>query len=364
MRFKSVSTALLLVATLSVWASAVPAAAGALARLPAKNGRPLASKTSQPFAYVAEICEIASSCPSANGLVQMLGGPAITSGIVNPTTLALDGAGNLYVGNATGTSEGNVTVYASKSVNLLRTLGGITGEPKGLVADAAGQLFVVAQDRVGCCQLQGTGEIYAPGGTQPQRNIQGLSGFAHSPVRDSAGTLYVGNFDVFPGWVSVYDRWKRFPSRVIATGIGLPIQLALAPNGDLVVLNGLFSGGYDVTVYPAGATAPSLTITAGLHASTSLAVDADGNVYVGNGRFKGQPGSVTVYLSGQTTVSRTIQTGITFPAALAFDGSGRLYVADVPRKGASSIAVYASGALTPLHTYHLAEEFAAMAVPQ
>lgn len=294
----------------------------------------------------------------------MLGGPAITDGVINPGPLALDASGNLYVGNTTGTNEGDVTVYAAKSVNLVRTLGGITGEPKGLVADAVGQLFLVAQDRVGCCEIEGTGEIYAPGGTQPKRNLEGLSGFAHSPVRDSSGTLYVANFSVFPGWVTVYDRWKRFPSRVIATGIGLPIELALAPNGDLVVLNGLFSGGYDVTVYPAGATAPSLTITAGLHASTSLAVDADGNVYVGNGRYKGQPGSVTVYLSGQTTVSRTIQTGITFPAALAFDGSGRLYAADVPRKGASSIVVYASGASTPIHTYRLTEEFAGMAVPQ
>jgi hypothetical protein len=36
----------------------------------------------------------------------------------------------------------------------------------------------------------------------------------------------VGNFDVFPGWVSFYARGKHVPSRVINKGIGLPIQLA------------------------------------------------------------------------------------------------------------------------------------------
>ncbi len=294
----------------------------------------------------------------------MLGGPAITTGVEKPTTLALDGSGNLYVGNSTSSNEGDVSVYAAKSVNPLRILSGITGVPKGLVADAAGRLFVVAQYRAGCCQLDGTGEIYAAGGTKPRQNLKGLSGFAHSPVLDESGNLYVGNFDVFPGWVSIYGRGKHVPSRVINKGIGLPIQLAIAPNGDLVVLNGLFSGGYNVTVYPVGESTASLTITAGLHASTAVAVDLDGNIYVANGRDKKLRGSITVYRNGQTTVWRTIHSGITFPGALAFDGSGRLYVANIPRKGANTIAVFAAGGSRPVHTYRLTEQFSALAVPR
>jgi hypothetical protein len=44
----------------------------------------------------------------------MLGGPSITTGIENPTTLALDGSGNLYVGNETTSSAGGISVYAAK----------------------------------------------------------------------------------------------------------------------------------------------------------------------------------------------------------------------------------------------------------
>lgn len=362
MRLKMARTALMLISMLSGCGGGIAAQSNPF-DLGSSNEPALAPKGHPPFAYVAQTCRTSASCPSPNGLVQMLGGPAITSGVENPTTLALDGSGDLYVGDSTSSNQGDVSVYAPKSVTPLRTLSGITGVPKGLVADAAGRLFVVAQYRSGCCELEGTGEIYAPGGTQPVHPLKGLSGFAHSPVLDNLGNLYVANFDVFPGWVSVYERGRRAPSRLINDGIGLPIGLALTPKGELVVLNGLFSGGYNVTLYPAGGSAPSLTITAALHASTSVAVDADGNVYVANGRERKQRGSITVYRNGQTTVWRSIHSGITFPTALAFDGSGRLYVAEVPRKGASSVAIFAPGGSKPLRTYRLTEQFSALAVP-
>jgi hypothetical protein len=297
-------------------------------------------------------------------LVQILGGAAITTGIENPTTLALDDTGDLYVGNATTSNQGDVSVYAPKSVTPARILGGVIGVPKGLVADAAGRLFVVGQYRAGCCELEGTGAIYAPGSTKPQQRLKGLSGFAHSPVIDTTGNLYVANFDVFPGWVSVYGPGRNVPSRVIEKGIGLPIQLALAPNGDLVVVNGLFNHTSDVVVYHAGKSVPSLTITAGVNYPTGIAVDAGGNIYVANEGTKKIASSITVYRKGQKALWRSIHSGITFPAALAFDRSGRLYVTNVPDKGANTIAVFAAGGSTPTHTYALTEAFAALAVPR
>jgi len=363
MRLTLLTTALIFICPMvSGCDGSIPAPASAPPSL-ASTIHPRAPETERPFAYVAQTCASSSSCPSPNGLVQMLGGPTITQGIENPTTLTLDGSGNLYVGNSTSSNEGDVSAYAAKSVTPQRILSGLIGVPRGLVANAAGRLFAVTQYRSGCCQLGGAGAIYAPGATKPQRHLEGLSGFAHSPVLDKLGNLYVANFDVFPGWVSVYQQGRRVPSRVIQNGIGLPIQLAIAPNGDLVVANGLFSGGSDVTVYPAGKSTPSLTITADVRSVYAVAVDADGNIYVANGGNKTHR-SVTVYRKGQNSVWRSIHSGITFPVALAFDSSDRLYVANVPRKGASTIAVFAAGGSTPVHTYPLKEQFSALAVPQ
>lgn len=294
----------------------------------------------------------------------MLGGPAISKDIENPTTLTLDGSGNLYVGNSTASNAGDVSVYAPKSVEPLRILSGVVGVPKGLAANGAGRLFVVAQYRDGCCGFEGTGAIYPPRATKPQQRLKDLSGFAHSPVLDKFGNLYVANFSVFPGWVSIYGRGQHVPSRFIRNGIGLPIQLAIAPSGDLVVANGLFNHSSNVVVYPAGKNTPSLTITEGVRWVYGVAVDAGGNIYVVNGGNKRVHRSITVYRRGQKHVWHSIRYGITFPVALAFDSSGRLYVANAPRKGAESIAVFPPGGSTPMQTYALKEQFSALAVPR
>jgi hypothetical protein len=340
----------------------IPSPASSPSNLDSTNGLALAAE-SAPFAYVAQICRTTSSCPSPSGLVQMLGGPSITTGIENPTTLALDGSGNLYVGNETTSSAGGISVYAAKSVNPLRTLSGLTGVPRGLVANASGRLFAVTQYLSGCCDMEGAGAVYAPGASQPTQLLQGLSGFAHSPVLDKSGNLYVGNFDVYPGWVSVYGKGQDAPSRLISTGIGLPIQLTIAPDGDLVIVNGLFDHRSNVVVYPAGASAPSMTIVAGLSSPTSVAVDAAGNIYVANDGGKRSRGTITIYRRGQTKLWRTIRSGVDLPAALAFDKSGRLYVANVPREGTNSIAVFGAGGSKPVHTYVLTQQFAALAAP-
>jgi hypothetical protein len=240
-RVKLLTTALIVLCPMvSGCGGTIPAPASAPPSLASTIGTARLSDAERPFAYVAETCRTAS-CPSPSGLVQMLGGPAITKGIEDPRVLTVDGSGNLYVGNSTTSNGGDVSVYAPKSVKPLRILSGIIGIPDGLAANAAGRLIVIAQHSVGCCGFQATGAVFAPGATEPGRRLKDLSTFAGSPVLDKFGNLYVTNFSVFPGWVSVYHHARNVPSRFIRKGIGLPTALALAPNGDLVVGNGLFS---------------------------------------------------------------------------------------------------------------------------
>jgi hypothetical protein len=85
------------------------------------------------------MCEFTSSCPSPNGFV-----------------------------NSNVSNDGDVSVT------------GLTCVSEGLIADAAGRLFAIAQYRAGCCQSASTGAIYEAGAATPWQHLRDLSGFAHT----------------------------------------------------------------------------------------------------------------------------------------------------------------------------------------
>jgi hypothetical protein len=323
-----------------------------------------AAATPAPLAYVAETCPV-GTCSAPTGMVEILGkGVAITSGIDDPEAIAMDKSGNLYVGSSTSPAAGYINVYAPNSTTPTRTISNLNGEPHGLAVNAAGRLFTALQVRHGCCQIIGAGYVYKAGASTPMQKLEDLSGFAHDLVFDKSGNLYVANFDVMPGWISVYGRGDYVPNRFIHDGIGFPDGMAITPSGDLVVLSLLINHTFNVTVYPAGQSSPSLTITQRLLNPDDVAVDAAGNIYVANTGDSKSLGSITVYRAGRKNVWRTIRTGIDYPVRVALDGENRLYVANSPSTGTNTVTVYAPGGSTPVETYQLKEDVSQLYVPR
>jgi hypothetical protein len=334
--------------------------------MPSTLAQPLTSSPGITPVYVAEECAFgATACDPKTGLIQELGGHAVVVGVRNPVALAFDKSGNLYVSNSIGGISGNsdVTVYAAGTRRLLRKLKGYKGAANALVFSPAGALFVVSDYKNGCCDISGSVAVYAPGGTRPIRRLSNVGGFPGKPAFDASGDYYQPNFDVFPGWIGVYAPGAATPFRVVQKGIGFPLQLVFDAHQRLYVLNGVFGGGNDVTVYPLGGDSPARTITTGLSNSSAIALDSDGDLYVANRGEKKVSASVTVYAPTATAPVRTIRTGIQDPVALAFDTEGDLYVANVPAKGSDTVTVYAPNSETPKQTYRLGEAATALVIP-
>jgi hypothetical protein len=342
------------------------ACGGSAKSMPSILAGPLISAPAITPIYVAEECAFgATACDPKTGLVQELDGRAIADGVINPVALAFDKSANLYVSNSIAGINGSsdVTVYTAGTGHLLRRLKGYKGASYALAFSPTGELFVVSDYKNGCCDISGSVAVYAPGGTRPIRRLSDVGSFPGKPAFDASGNFYQPNFDVFPGWIGVYAPGAITPFRIIQKGIGFPLQLDFDAHQQLYVLNGVFGGGSDVTVYARDSDSPTRTITAGLSNSSAIALDSDGGLYVANRGEKKVSASVTVYAPMATAPVRTIRTGIQDPIALAFDTDGNLYVANVPAKGPDTVTVYAPNSETPKQTYRLAEAATALATP-
>jgi hypothetical protein len=230
-----------------------------------------------------------------------------STGIVTPSGVAVDVAGNRYVANLPTRS---VTIYpASASGNAapIRTIGGANTTlvgPRSVMVDKDGRIYV--GDLLGA----GTNKVavFAPnanGNVAPERVITGsntLIGWPSGLSLDSVGRLYVANR--VNNTVTVYapgSDGNVGPLRVIigaATGLDDPTGLVVTSGNILHVAN---NGSGTVTSYASGAAgnaAPMRTISGaatGLTAPGGIAADSFGNLYVTNVSV---PSSVSVFGSG------------------------------------------------------------------
>jgi sugar lactone lactonase YvrE len=153
-------------------------------------------------------------------------------------------------------------------------------------------------------------------------------------------TLFVSDIDADA--IRLFPAKKKNPKQngTITTGINLPVNVAVDPQGKLYVAN---NGNSTVTEYPFGATSPSVTLSGGqLVYPNGIAVDNKGTVYVTSGATAGSC-YVLVYPKGASTPSEQID-GFDLPVGLAIDKSGNLYVGDALQNAVWEVP---SGSTTP-----------------
>ncbi|MFG2196719.1 SMP-30/gluconolactonase/LRE family protein [Streptomyces sp. NPDC048639] len=196
------------------------------------------------------------------------GGPQTTvptTGLVRPTGMAADPAGNLFISD-TGNSQ-VVKVPADGGPQTVVPTTGLN-RPLGLALDAAGDLYIADDfnDRVV--------KVPADGGPQTTLPTTGLvrpNGLA----LDATGHLYISDF--------FNDRVVKIPvgggpqTTVPTTGLSQPTGLALDPAGNLFISD---SAHDRVVRVPAGGGPQTTVPTNGLDAPEGLALDAVGNLFI------------------------------------------------------------------------------------
>ncbi len=294
---------------------------------------------------------------------------AIAASFNKPFSVAVDAAGNVYVGDA-----GNELVRKISPLGEVTTLAGSGNQgsdngpdtassffsPRGVTVDGSGNVYVADWGNHLIRKIGQAGDVTTFAGN-------GMQGFANGPdtsasfkfpqgiAIDAAGNLYIGD--------SGNELIRKIsPSGVVTTlagngsigssnGIGAeasfynPIGIAVDASGNVYVADAnnqvirKITPSGTVTTYAGNGDqgfANGPAIAASFNSPKGVAVDASGNVFVadtGNNLIRqiSTSGEVTTVAGSGSSGSDNGNVAVaTFnqPVSVAVDGSGNLYVAD------------------------------------
>ena len=275
------------------------------------------NNTIRKLVYSGTTCTVSTlaGTPGVTGTVDGISGAAQFN---NPSGIAVDAAGNLYVadtGNFTirkiNVSSGQVTTLAGSpgQMGAVDGPGALFGSPIGIAVDVNGNVYVADSSNYTIRMITAGGVVSTLAGSPGNRGC--VDGTGSRASFDTTGGLAVdGSGNLFVADTSNNTIRKVTPSGVVTTFAGSP---------------GVW-GSFDGTGMGATFNLPG-----------SVAVDGAGNVYVAdtynNTLRKITVGGVVSTLAGTVcTMGHSDGVGaaatFNFPGGIAVTGNGTVYVAD------------------------------------
>jgi len=254
------------------------------------------------------------------------GTPAISTlggGISEPTGVAVDAAGNVYVAdNRTNEVDEIAPNCPAGDATCVTSLGGGFKEPYGVAVDGLGNVYVADYVHKAVKEMPPNCTTVACVTT-----LGGGFSYILDVAVDGAGNVYVGDGDNN----AVKEMPPNCTTAACVTTLGGGFQgvqsLAVDGAGNVYVGDGPAHLVKEMTPNcPSGSTACVTTLGAGFSTPTGLAVDGAGNVYVADFVQNSLKEMSPNCPSGDTSCVRTLDSAFSSLYGVAIDGTGNLYV--------------------------------------
>ena len=238
------------------------------------------------------------------------------TGMDDPTGIAVDGYGNVYVvnwGNGVVLKE----TLSGGSYTRSTIASGLNG-PTGIAVDGAGNVYIAGYD---------SNEVYKEtlsGGVYTQSTIGKNLGLPMGVAVDGSGNVYIADTSNDRVLVETLAAGVYTQSTLPTSGLLSPKGVAVDGSGNVYIAD---AGNHRIVreTFSAGGYTQS-TVTSGLSDPDGVAVDGNGNLYIadsGNTKVLMVPWTGSGY--GPTS---TIGSDFVWPQGVAVDGGGNVFVAD------------------------------------
>jgi len=245
-----------------------------------------------------------STFSAAGSLTTLLG-----TGLNNPTSVALDGAGNVYIADR-NTSTIKRWIKATNSTNTLITAG--LSLPQAIALDGAGNVYIADSGNNAIKKWTATNSLVS---TLVSNGLTNPTGVAV----DTAGNVYIADRNN-----SAIKKWSITDSNVITlvnSGLNNPTSVAVDAAGN-VYISDTFNGA--IKKWTAANSNVTTLVSSGLNTPLGIAVDGAGNVYIANTSSH----NIRKWTAATDLVTTIIGSGLLSPNGVAVDAAGSIYVAN------------------------------------
>ncbi|MEK7781475.1 MAG: BACON domain-containing carbohydrate-binding protein, partial [Verrucomicrobiota bacterium] len=246
----------------------------------------------------------ASSTHVAAGSVTTLVG----TGLSGPTSLAVDGAGNVYIADRNNSAIKKWT-KATNTTNTLVTTG--LSLPNAVAVDAAGNVYIADSGNNAIKKWTAANPIVS---TLVSNGLTNPTGVAV----DIAGNVYIADRNN-----SAIKRWSASDSNVVTlvnSGLNFPIAVAVDVAGNVYIAD---TFNHALKKWTAANSNVTTLVSSGLSTPAGVAVDGAGNVYIANAGSD----SIRKWTAASSAATPLVSSGLLQPNGVAVDGAGNVYIA-------------------------------------